>query len=96
MLESNFQRKRLIEEIENTYPGAIVLKTDPSYIRSFPDLLILEGDRWASLETKRSSTASHQPNQPYYVKLLNQMSYASFVHPNNIEEVMRGLQQTFR
>lgn len=94
-LESTFQHE-LISDLEVMFPGCVVLKTDPSYIQGFPDLLILYGDKWAALECKKSSKASIQANQPYYVNLLNQMSFAAFVYPENKEEVLYELQQAFQ
>lgn len=93
--ESSFQ-KELIKELKMEFPGCVVLKNDACYIQGFPDLTILYGDRWAALEVKRGKDASHQPNQDFYVERLNEMSYASFVYPENKEEVIRELQQTLR
>lgn len=93
--ESQFQRE-LIKEIKETFPGCVVLKNDPNYIQGMPDLTILHGDRWAVLEVKRDKGAHHQPNQDYYVGMLDDMSFSSFVYPENKEEVLHGLQQAFR
>lgn len=93
--ESQFQRE-LIKEIKETFPGCVVLKNDPNYIQGMPDLTILHGDRWAVLEVKRDKGALHQPNQDYYVGMLDDMSFSSFVYPENKEEVLHGLQQAFR
>lgn len=90
--ESKFQSD-LIKDIRDLLPGCIILKNDPTYLQGFPDLLILYGNRWAALENKRSSRSEHQPNQDYYVGLANQMSYASFVYPENKEQVLHELQQ---
>lgn len=94
MLERNYQPK-VIKMIKERFPGAVVLKNDASYIQGFPDLTILHGEHWAVLETKRRDRAKRQPNQPYYVDMLNNMSYAAFICPENQEEVMHDLQQTF-
>ena len=67
--ESKFQHD-LMREIENLLPGAIVLKME-TYIQGFPDLLILYGDRGAALECKRDAKSERQPNQTYYVNLLD-------------------------
>lgn len=94
MLESKFQRN-LIKEIEAMFPGCIVMKNDPNYIQGIPDLIILYGSRWAALECKRSETSPHRPNQDYYVSKMNEMSYSSFVYPENKQEVLYELQRSF-
>ena len=92
-LERDFQAK-LIKEIKQIFKGCIVMKNDSSYIQGIPDLLILYRDKWAALEVKKSATASHSPNQEYYVELMDEMSYASFIYPENKEEVLYELRQT--
>lgn len=87
MLEKHFQAK-LIKEIKCKLKGCIVLKTDPTYIQGLPDLLILYKNKWAALEVKKNSKAHHQPNQDYYIQLMNKMSFASFISPENKEEVL--------
>lgn len=94
MLESQFQSK-LIKRLKKLFPGCLVMKTDPTYIQGLPDLLILFNDRWAVLECKKSGKASHRPNQDYYVDRMNEMSFARFIYPENEEEVLNELQQTF-
>ncbi len=90
--ENNFQAS-LIKDIKDLFPGCIILKNDPNYLQGFPDLLILFKKRWAALEVKRSERSPHQINQEYYIDLANEMSYASFVYPENREEVLYELQQ---
>jgi hypothetical protein len=94
-LESNFKNK-LITEIQKRFPGAIVLKTAANQIQGIPDNLILFGSRWAAFEAKRYIDSPIQPNQEYYVDLLNKMSYASFVYPQNKEEFLNDLQYALR
>ena len=91
-LESGFQ-DRLIAEIKDMFPGCMVFKMDQ--IQGIPDLLILYGKRWASLENKKSATAKRQPNQEYYVDLMNKMSFSRFIHPDNKEEVLTDLKNAF-
>ena len=95
LLESKFQAK-LIKDIKRQFPGAIVLKTDPSHIQGIPDLFALYGQSWAALETKRSKEARHGNNQDYWVAHCDDMSYGTFVYPENIKEVMRELQQALQ
>ena len=92
ILESRFQ-SRLIRKLHKMFPMAIVLKNDPNYLQGFPDILILLGDKWAALESKKNITASRQPNQEYYVNRLGQMSYAAFIFPENEEVILDELQQ---
>ncbi|WP_458459962.1 hypothetical protein [Pseudobutyrivibrio sp.] len=92
-LERDFQ-SRLIRELKDIFKGCIIMKNDSSYIQGIPDLLILYKDKWAALEVKKSATASHRPNQEYYVELMDEMSFASFIYPENKEEVLYELQQT--
>ena len=95
MKENRFQ-SLLIKELKKVFTGCIVLKTDPNYKQGIPDLIILFKDRWAALEVKRSSKAHRQPNQDYYVKKMNEMSFASFIFPENKKEVLNGLRKTFK
>lgn len=95
MRERDFQRN-LISEIKNRFPGCIILKNDPTYIQGVPDLTIFYKDKWATLEVKRSKNADIQPNQVYFVKLMDQMSFSRFISPENKEEILDELQQAFR
>lgn len=94
MKENAFQAK-LIRELKTKFPGCMVLKNDSSYLQGIPDLIILHHDKWAALECKRSANASKQPNQEYYVEQMNEMSFSRFIYPENKEEVLDELQQTF-
>jgi hypothetical protein len=94
MLESEFQAK-LIKELEVLFPGCVILKNDANYIQGFPDLTILYKDKWAVLECKRSEYDTHQPNQDYYIDVLNRASFGRFIWPNNKQEVLYELQQAF-
>jgi hypothetical protein len=93
--ERKFQSS-LIREIKERFPGSMVLKNDPNYIQGIPDLLVLYNKRWASLECKRSSSSTHQPNQDYYVDKMNKMSFSRFIFPENKEEVLDDLEQSFK
>ena len=95
MLEKNFQAQ-LIKDLKTEFPDCIVLKNDPTYIQGFPDLLILYKNKWAALECKQKDNAHKQPNQEYYVNKLGKMSYASFINPENKEEILSELRKSFR
>lgn len=93
-LENAFQAK-LIKEIENTFEGAIVTKMDANHIQGIPDLLVLHGDKWATLECKKNARAKKRPNQEYYVDKMNEMSFSRFVCPENKEAVLNELKIHF-
>lgn len=95
ILERNFQ-KNLIKEIKERFDGCIVCKLDPRYIQGIPDLLILYGDRWATLEVKKSLSASHRPNQNHYVDIMDRMSFSRFISPENKESILNELEFAFR
>lgn len=95
MLENKFQAN-LIREIKNMLPGCIVMKNDSSYIQGIPDLLILYKDKWAALECKKNARASKQPNQEYYVGMMNDMSFAQFICPENKEDILNDLYKTLQ
>lgn len=94
MLESQFQAN-LIKKIKRVYPNCFVMKNDSSYMQGVPDLLILNGSKWATLECKKSANARHQPNQDYYVGKMNDMSFSRFIFPENENEVLDDLYHWF-
>lgn len=91
-LESGFQ-DRLVSELKDMFPGCMVFKMDQ--IQGIPDLLILHGKKWASLENKKTATAKRQPNQEYYVDKMNGMSFSRFIYPENKNEVLSELKHMF-
>lgn len=100
MLESRFQ-SGLIKELKKRFEGCIVMKNDADYIQGIPDLLVLYKDKWAALECKRDGKAiekskTNQPSQRRYVERMNDMSYASYICPENKKEVLDDLERTFR
>lgn len=92
--ESEFQAD-LRKELKDKFNGCIVTKTDSGDIQGIPDLLVLYKERWAALECKLDDDSNVQPNQPYYVKTMNEMSFARFVNPSNKEEVIHELEVHF-
>lgn len=93
-LESKFQSD-LISELKMIFPGCVVLKNDPTYRQGIPDLSIFYKDKWATLECKKDVNAAKQPNQDYYVDMMNEMSFSRFIFPENKEEVLDELRKTF-
>lgn len=94
MLERDFQ-KDLKKELKKRFPGCIIYKTNPKQLQGSPDLIILYKDKWASLEVKAYAKARHRPNQDLRVERMNKMSFASFIYPENKEEVLSGMERLF-
>lgn len=74
----------------------MILKNDSGYLPGVPDLIVLFEDRWAMLEVKKDATSKYQPNQEYYLQMLNEMSFAARVDPSNEQEVIRALQHALK
>ena len=95
MKERDFQ-KILIIEIKKRLPDCIVLKNDADYIQGIPDLTIFYKNKWATLECKRDRYAKLRPNQEYYVDKMNAMSFSAVIYPENMEEVLDGMERSFK
>lgn len=91
-LESGFQ-DRLVKEIKEMFPGCMVFKMDQQ--QGIPDLLILYKNKWASFECKQHANAKRQPNQEFYVSLMDDMSFSRFIFPENKEELLNELREAF-
>ena len=94
MLESKYQTQ-LIDTLRERFPGCVIMKNDASYQQGFLDLTIFWCRCWAALEVKGSIDAVLQPNQEYFVEKLDEMSFAAIICPENEEEVLTALQETF-
>ena len=93
-LESDFQ-SNLKDKLKTMFPGIRILKTDIC-LQGFPDLTgLLPDGRWFTLECKKEEHAAHQPNQDYYVDECNRASFSRFIYPENEQEVLNELHETF-
>ena len=93
MLEKDFQRE-LVKELKERFPGALIYKNESK--QGLPDLTILYGQRWALLECKQEKDSTHRPLQDYYIDRANEMSFASFIYPENKGDVLNALEQALR
>lgn len=91
MLERDFQAF-LIREIKAILPGCLVLKNDPTYKQGIPDLIILYENKWAALECKKDRYAKSRPNQKHYINLMDDMSFAAFIYPENEQKILNELE----
>lgn len=94
MLERDYQKK-LVKKLKEKFPGCYVIKNDAQLKQGIPDLLVLYSNKWVALEVKKSETATHQPNQDLNVERMNNMSYASFIYPENEDQVFKELEEVF-
>ena len=94
-LESKFQNE-LIKELEKLFPDAIIEKLKPIRHTGIPDLLILNGNKWATLECKRRKNSKKRPLQEYWVNKMNEMSFSRFICPENKEVVLNEIQRALR
>lgn len=94
MAENAYQAK-LIRKLKRMFPGCEILKNDSAYRQGILDLTILWGVHWAMLEVKASARSRHRPNQDYFVRQMNDMSFAAFIYPENEEEVLSALSEAF-
>ena len=92
--EGKFQ-DALVKSLEDIFTDCLVQKNDANYRQGVPDLLILFRGKWALLEVKKSSTAPHRPNQPYYVDWAKRHSFGAFVYPENRDEIIKELYDFF-
>lgn len=95
MRSETVYQAQLIKKLQSRFPGCFILKNNPDDIQGIPDLLVLWGTCWAMLEVKRSDNENIQPNQEYYVRLFDEMSFAAFICPQNEEQVLDDLQSAF-
>jgi hypothetical protein len=94
-MKENQYQAQLIKKLKRMFPGCVILKNDSGQQQGILDLTILFYNTWASLEVKASGNADVQPNQEYFVRELDGMSFAAFIYPENEAEVLDALQQTF-
>lgn len=94
MREAAYQAD-LIKTLRRVFPGCFILKNDTDYLQGVPDLLVLYKNMWAMLEVKAHRDAVEQPNQRFYIDMLDDMSFASFIYPENEQEVLDDLQRAF-
>lgn len=93
--EGRFKSK-FIKNLEETFPDCIVTKLEADFKAGIPDILIVRGKRWATLEAKASKADVTKPRQnkdaqDYYVGKMNKMSFSSYVYPENEQEVLNEL-----
>ena len=89
-------QRRVVKKLLETFPGVIVLKNDSEFKPGIPDLTVLfPYGFWATLEVKLWHRSLKEPNQDYYVDLLNDMCFAAFINQDNEEEVFLALQSAY-
>lgn len=97
--EGTFKRK-LIGELEKEFPDSIITKLEADFKAGIPDILIINGNQWATLEAKASFKDVIKPRQnkaaqDRYVSKMRDMSYSSYICPENKERVLNELKVFF-
>lgn len=95
MLESEFKRSFKLRLKVRLLGIDLDFIENKNNARSTPDLIILGSPMWVALEFKTSARAKRQPNQSYHIQRMDQKSYARFVYPSNVEEVLDELEELF-
>lgn len=99
MLERQYQAQLIVRIIERF--GGLnrcrVMINDPNLPgqQGIPDLTVFVGNQWALLEVKASEKSKLRPNQEWWVKKWSEVTFCSFIYPENEEEVLNALQQAF-
>lgn len=94
-MRENAYQAHLIKTLRIRFPGCFILKNDSGYLQGIPDLLLLIEDWWGVLEVKISEREPFQPNQEYYLELLDGLSFAACIYPENEDEVLDEIQRQF-
>ena len=95
MLESEF-KKLVKQRIKYRFASLVLDFIEPlGHNRSMPDLIILGPRVWAALEFKRAKDSPLRPNQLYHVMRMKEKGYATFIFPENLEEVLDELERLF-
>lgn len=100
MLERDYQME-LIPRIVSRFGGpdlCRVMINDPNLPgqQGIPDLTVFVGGRWALLEVKATEKSKVRPNQNWWVEKWSQVTFCSFIYPENEVEVLDALQQALR
>ena len=100
-MKENEYQSNLKKRILRRFPDSKIIRLNPNdNWQGIPDLLVLNNDKWAALEVKKDkktfmSESGKRPNQNYYINQMKEMSYASFIYPENEEEVLNELSGYF-
>lgn len=95
-LEADTQA-RFVKRLRKAFERVIILKNDSGYLQGIMDLTVILPGAIIFIEVKPYEEAPYEPNQEYYLDLVQQFGFFSCtLHPGNEEEVFRAIQQTQR
>lgn len=96
MLEGKYKTQLTARIGKRFGSRCMVVRLDANLRQGVPDMLLLfEGGFWAALEGKSNAKAPCQPNQPYYVDLMDKLCFAAFIYPENEKAVLDDLEKEF-
>lgn len=90
-LEAEFQA-RFIKRLRRKFDRVIILKNDSGYLQGIMDLTVILPGGVFFIETKPYEDAPYEPNQEYYLDLVQEMGhYSVTLFPENEEEVFNAI-----
>lgn len=97
MLESDYQaglKKRILRRFGEDRTR--VVKNDPNLPgqQGIPDLTVYIGPKWFLLEVKASEKSKMRPNQEYWIDFWSNITFCSFIYPENEEEVLNAMERS--
>ncbi len=62
--------------------------------QGIPDLTVFVGPMWFLLEVKASEKSKLRPNQEWWIEKWAEVTFCSFIYPENEEEVFRAMERS--
>lgn len=95
-LEADFQAA-FIKRLRKAFDRVIILKNDSGYLQGIMDLTVILPGVIVFIEAKPYEDAPYEPNQEYYLDLVQRFGFFSCtLFPENEEEVFRAIHSAVR
>lgn len=86
-----------VKRLRKSFERVLILKNDSGYLQGIMDLTVILPGAIIFIEVKPYVGAPYEPNQEYYLDLVQQFGFFSCtLTPENEEEVFRAIQATQR
>lgn len=97
MRENQYQAELIKRIVRRFGPHRTrVVHNDPNLPgqQGIPDLTVFIDNRWFLLEVKASEKSKLRPNQEWWVLKWNDVTFCSFIFPENEEEVLDAMERS--